>query len=199
MDPANTGLQGSFLNQGSGGDVIGRIDHHIVASEEIQNIAGGQIAFMRFNDAAAPLRFEGPLGGSYLWQSLLNVFIRVENLSVKVCGLDPVTVGKGQLSKTTAVEHLCEGGPDTTDADQKDRGLCPKVVECGSVANPSLAVISLEVSAFHRIPFPWLKIESSPRKLLTLAEPSRGEVGGDSFGCEGLHKGLPQFVLTPWM
>ena len=24
MDPANTGLQGSFLNQGSGGDVIGR-------------------------------------------------------------------------------------------------------------------------------------------------------------------------------
>ena len=185
MDPADTGLQGSFLNQGSGSDMIGGIDHHIVASEEIQNIPGGQIAFMGFNDAPPPLRFEGSLGGSHLWQSLLNVFIGIENLSVKVSALDPVTVGKGQLAKTIAVEHLCERGPDTTDPDQKDRRLCPMVVEYGSVVNLSLAVISLEVIAFHRLPFHWLEPESSPRKVLTPVEPIQGISAAIPLGVKG--------------
>lgn len=173
MDPANSGLQRGFLNQGSDCDVIGGIDDHIVALEEVQGVTGSEVAFMSFNDAPPPLRFEGSPGGSHLWQSLLNVFIGVEDLSVKICGLNPVSVDKGQLSKTAAVEHLGEGGSDTADADQKDRGLCPQVVEHGSFGNPSLAVISLEFIAFHRIPFSRLKIESSPGMVRTLAEPSR--------------------------
>lgn len=118
MNPADTGGQCGSIDEKSGRDVVSGIENDVVTAKEAGRIGRSEHVGESFDPGPSADPFKRPQCRSGLGDRLLSVSILKQDLSVKVCFTDTVTVEDGQKTDPAAYQRLCKGSADSSTTDQ---------------------------------------------------------------------------------